>query len=62
MAWIKITNLSTETTSKRTFLIPDRGQASCSQTDQLCAKLPLIITDNQETTPTFYAQYGRGRL
>ncbi len=29
---------------------------------QLCAKLPLIITDKQETTPTFYAQYGRGRL
>ncbi len=52
----------TETTShERTFLIPDRGQASCSQTDQVSAKLPLI-TDKQEATPTFYAQYGRGRL
>ncbi len=47
----------TETTShKRTFLIPDRGQALCCQTDQLRAKLPLI-TDKQKTTPTFYAQY-----
>ncbi len=64
MARIEITNLSTHKqppTSGRTFLIPDRGQASCSQTDQLCAKLPLI-TNKQETTPTCYAQYGRGRI
>ncbi len=52
VAWIEKSiskYMYTEATShKRNFLIPDRGQASCSQLTYSCAQLPLI-TDKQET-------------
>ena len=37
------------------FLIPDSGQAACSQLTNSVQQCHLYITDKQETTPIFHA-------
>ncbi len=59
MARVEIAQVHRDNLPQADLLDSGQRTSFVLPTDQLCAKLPL---NKQETTPTCYAQYGRGRL